>query len=320
MAPRSSQPLVLHDVKAKWVLYDLYGLALESGLGEVVAIRALVKAAVSLDLSDRAFRTAADRLVRLGQLSVTRVGRRSLYRLTSRGWMLIQDARRRMFSPYEADWDGQWCVVGLSVPETERDVRDRMRIRLSWLGFGSPSTGFYLSPRDHFDEVRRLTDDLGAGAYVHMYRGEIVLPTDLHDLVARAWSTLESINQRYSSFVDQFADHYRRAAAMVRAESLSAHAAFRTRIILENEFRKCLFDDPRLPESLMPPSWKGPQARDLFVAYQALVTPLAQEYLAQLCREAIPRRSSDTVPPPPLQLPRRTRVTRVKGSRRLAPR
>jgi phenylacetic acid degradation operon negative regulatory protein len=314
---QSSHPLVLHDVKAKWVLYDLYGLALESRLGEVLAIRALVKAAVSLDLSDRAVRTAADRLVRLGQLSVTRVGRPSLYQLTPRGRTLIQDARRRMFSPYEADWDGKWCVVGLSVPEAEREVRDRMRIRLSWLGFGSPSTGFYLSPRDHYDEVRRLTEDLGASAYVHMYRSEIVLPADLQDLVARAWSTLETINERYARFVDQFSYHHRRTSAMLRARELSASEAFRMRIILENEFRKCLFDDPHLPQSLMPPSWQGPKARELFVAYQALVTPLAQEYFAQLCQDAMDRIPRPGASVKPARLPVRAELTNV---RRRAPR
>ncbi|MEJ7704563.1 MAG: hypothetical protein WKF47_13200 [Geodermatophilaceae bacterium] len=43
------------------------------------------------------------------------------------------------FASETPDWDGEWLVLLVSVPETERGLRRRARTRLAWAGFGSPA-------------------------------------------------------------------------------------------------------------------------------------------------------------------------------------
>src|SRR6266567_1695311 len=131
-------------IKARSMLFDLYGgFAVEDGRGGVMRLGALVRLATSLGVNEMAVRSAKARMVQEGWLRVERLGRESAYALTERGQQEVARGRQRLFSEPDAWWNGTWYVVALSVPEARRDVRDRLRKELLWLGFGSPSSSLY---------------------------------------------------------------------------------------------------------------------------------------------------------------------------------
>lgn len=309
------------------MLFDLYGdFATEGERPGSLRLGALVALGRVLGVSETAVRSAAARLVHDGWLRTERRGRESIYTLTARGRQLIEEGRRRIFSPPDATWDGTWHLVALSVPEARRDVRDRMRKALAWLGFGSPSSALYLSPHDRGREVLALAEELGAGEYVQLYRATAIWPGDPRALVSRAWADLAAVNARYAEFVRRFGPRLdafrpsaraalstfdgrsdaetvrqeRPAASQMLARSdeqsasivLTGAHAFRERFALANQFRKCLFGDPDLPAELLPARWQGARARALFLEYHHLVTPAAMDYFDRVAAEGPPRQHS----------------------------
>jgi phenylacetic acid degradation operon negative regulatory protein len=264
---------------ARAMLFDLYGdFAVENGREGVMRLGALVRLATSLGLNEMAVRSAKARMLQEGWLRVDRIGRESAYALTERGQEQVTRGRQRLFAEPDAWWNGTWYVVALSVPEARRDIRDRLRKELSWLGFGSPSSSLYVSTRDYRPDVVRLARDADALEFVQVYQAEAFWPEDPRRLVERAWGNLAEVNDRYGEFLNTFAPQLARVRAQVRADELGDREAFNLRFALATRFRACLADDPDLPLDLLPAAWNGVAARLLFREFYSLVKPAALRY------------------------------------------
>ncbi len=251
-------------------LFDLYGgFAVESGRPGALRLSAILRLCEDVGIRPAAARAAAARMVERGWLQVARSPRESVYQLTPAGRELIDQGRQRIFATRSAEWDGRWCLVAVSVPEARREVRDRMRKELLWLGFGAASPGMFISPHDLGDSVDRVATSLGAHGWVSVYRATSEIPEDPDVLVRRGWPELEAVNRRYEAFVGQFAK--RRGA---RRETESPLEAFRACFALLSEYRRCLYADPELPRQLLPANWSGAAARASFVkSHATLIQP-----------------------------------------------
>ena len=71
-----------------------------------------------------------------------------MYTLTDAAWSLLDEGRERIFHRAPGPWDGQWHMVIYSVPESERGLREQLRKKLAWLGFGALSASVWLSPHE----------------------------------------------------------------------------------------------------------------------------------------------------------------------------
>lgn len=256
-------------------LLDLYGgFAIEGGRGGLLRLRAILDLGEEVGIRRGTTKAAAKRMVRQGWIATQRRGRESNYVLTRAGHALIEEGRSRIFAPPPGPWNGSWQVVAVSVPEARRSIRDRLRKELAWLGFGSPSPGMLLSPRDRSRAVERLASQLGASTWVQLYRAAAILPADPHELVERAWPDMSEIDRRYARFLARFSHLRGRAAA-----ALDPRAAFSTCFELLMDFRRCINADPELPRELLPAGWRGPEARRLFLhAHHALIGPALDRY------------------------------------------
>src|SRR5438552_14190357 len=129
-------------VKPRSWLFDLFGDYVEHRQREL-ATGSIILLASEFDLSERAIRSALLRLQRDGWLRVQRASGRSSYGLTDAGRQLIDRGRERIMRGPEHEWDGSWAVLTYTIPETQRDVRDRLRTELGWLGFGGLGSGVF---------------------------------------------------------------------------------------------------------------------------------------------------------------------------------
>jgi phenylacetic acid degradation operon negative regulatory protein len=271
-------------LKARSMLFDLFGdFAEENGRGGAIRLAAITHLAGELGVSETAVRSAATRLVQDNWLTTRRQGRQSIYLLTERGRDLIEQGRRRIFDrQVGASWDGTWCVVALAIPEARREVRDRLRKQLSWLGFGSPGSALYISPRDHASAVIRLAEGLEASGNITLYRSQALWPADPRALVGRAWSDLDTLALGYWKFAGHFGPRLSEDRVRLARAELSDSEAFRTRFTLVSEFRRCIFGDPDLPPELLRPDWPGPAARAIFLEYHDLVSPAALKFFDRI--------------------------------------
>jgi phenylacetic acid degradation operon negative regulatory protein len=223
-----------------------------------------------LDVSERNARQAVARLHEQGIVEPERHGRRTRWHLTEPGHKLLAAGRDRIyqFGGAGAAWDGQWLVVMTSVPEDQRAKRHQLRSQLQFAGFGFIAPGIAVTP--HIDRERAASSiiddlDLDAGAVVWLARTGRLVPDD--EIIRRGWD-LAALASRYADFVGEFERRLPRSPA----------ARFGSVVELVHAWRRFPFGDPEIPDSLLPPSWPGLRAKQLFDARHAAWTGAAHEW------------------------------------------
>lgn len=80
------------------------------------------------------------------------------YRITAKG----EKEFDQTLKPLKAigSWDGRWRLVLFDIPETKRDVRDRLRRALSKLGLGILQASVWITPNDIKTEIDQISQRL----------------------------------------------------------------------------------------------------------------------------------------------------------------
>ena len=94
---------------------------------------ALVEVMAGLDVEEKAARQALARTAADGLIAPLKHGRQVQWELTNTGRRLLTDGAQRIYSfgAERTEWDGQWLLVLVTVPESRRDVRYRLRTQLT---------------------------------------------------------------------------------------------------------------------------------------------------------------------------------------------
>jgi phenylacetic acid degradation operon negative regulatory protein len=223
---------------------------------EPVWTATVLDALARLDVEHRASRQALARTSAEGLLIPERHGRRTAWALTERGADLLEEGRRRIYGFMREThaWDGRWLVLTVSIPESQRKLRHRLRTQLTWLGLGSPSSGLWISPdAERLRDVARVVAELGLEGQSFTWVGASVGPRDETRLVSAAWD-LGDVEKRYLEFLELFEPRRVRTAG----------EAFGFQVALVHEWRRFPFLDPDLPRELLDHDWPGPRAAGVF--------------------------------------------------------
>jgi len=265
-APAGRQPGPARGPSARAYLLITLGEYILADEGAGAWTQTIVDALALLDFEERAARQAIARAAAAGWLAAERNGRRVRWRLTPAGREYLTAARQRLFAPGpESDWDGDWLVLLLTVPENQRKLRYRLRTSLEWAGFGSPGPGVWLSPHpSRASEARQVLRSLDADVQATILHARLDDPAERHRLVAQAWDVHE-LDDGYRSFTGEWA----------AAEPPSPSEAFVQRLHLVYQWRRLLLADPGLPPALLPDDWSGERARRLLLDLHARWQPLA---------------------------------------------
>lgn len=247
---------------------------------EPVWTQVLIDVLGGLGVEPKSARQALARTAAEGLLESGRAGRRVRWSLTESGRRLLTDGADRIygFGNTSRPWDGQWLVLLVSVPESRRQLRHRLRTRLAWAGLGSPTPGVWLSPDPgKQDEVADVVADLELAGVTSSFVGPFGAIGSQREIVEQAWDLAE-VEDAYEEFLDAFA----RAEPTTPAELL-AH-----QIHLVHTWRRFPFLDPQLPAELLPEAWAGTRAADLFTDLHARWHGPAQEQWTRLVGSARP--------------------------------
>ncbi len=246
---------------------------------EPVWVGSLISLLAPLDLSEGAVRTVLSRMAAKGWLETERRGRNSFYRLAAKGRKLLEEGEARIYHPPgDEPWDGFWTLITYSIPEEVRQLRDRLRIRLSWLGCGSLGNGLWITPHDIRDEIEEIAAGLQIRGNLEVFRARHAGFSPVAQLMNQCWD-LASINRRYETFIDRYAPDFERCRSAIETERLSDEEAYVRRFALVHQYREFPLIDPYLPTPLHPPEWGGECAAALFNAYHDLLMPLADQYV-----------------------------------------
>lgn len=216
----------------------------------------LVEGLGALGVEEKAARQALSRVAADGLLHSTRHGRRVRWELTPSGTHLLTEGHNRIYGFLRTPrrWDGRWLVVSVGVPETQRQLRHRLRTRLSWMGMGSPAPGLWVIPdATRQPAVLAVIRGLGLEDRTFAWTGPYVGAAEESHLIGNAWD-LEEVSYLYQTFLDRFASR----------EVHSDLEAFVTQVHLLHEWRRFPFIDPALPAELLDRDWPGVPAATVF--------------------------------------------------------
>ena len=234
----------------------------------------LVTAAGVLGVGEKNARQAVSRIAEQGLIEADRHGRRVRWSLTDDGTRLLQDGARRIygFGVTPVDWEGDWLVAHCPVAESRRSVRNRLRTRLSFLGFGELSPNLLVSPHpDREPALRSVLDELGVAAESVVLRSTAGTSAENVELVARAWD-LRGLAEAYRVFDRTHRD----------ARPTDDRGAFAALVALVHDWRRFPFTDPELPTELLPERWAGTTAARIFRERHADWTPGARRWFEGL--------------------------------------
>jgi phenylacetic acid degradation operon negative regulatory protein len=206
-----------------------------------------------LGVAEKATRQALMRTANAGWLTAEKSGRRTRWLLTPAATRLLSEGARRIYSLGPArEWDGQWVLVQVRIPEADRRARHVVRTRLAWAGFGSLGPGLWLSPHANREpEAIRVLGEAGVADEAHVFVARRTGLSDDRKMVAAAWD-LNHLESEYEHFTAEFRGPAAPADVLLRQLEL-VHA-----------WRRFPALDPALPRELLPARWTGTRAAELF--------------------------------------------------------
>ncbi len=216
----------------------------------------LIDAMGVLDVEPKTARQAIGRTAAAGLLTSERVGRQVRWSLTAPATKLLTDGAERIyqFGRHPEPWDGRWLVVLVTVPETNRRLRYRLRVSLGWQGFASIGPGVWVSPWVAREATAAsVLEELGLAAEALSFAAEPGALGALGERVYQAWD-LAAVESEYQEFIE------------VTGAKAPATATdhFVDLVTLVHDWRHFPAADPGLPERLLPGPWPGRAAAEIF--------------------------------------------------------
>jgi phenylacetic acid degradation operon negative regulatory protein len=256
------------------LIVTLLGLYVRE-FGGWISVSALIRLMAAAGVDEQSVRSSLSRLKRRGIVEAERREGVAGYALSEYARQVLEVGDRRIFARPERG-SRDWVVVVFSVPESERQKRHALRARLSWLGFGTVSSGVWIAPGHLADDARAVLAADGLDPYVDLFRAEYVAFGDPAEKVAQWWD-LSSLGQLYTDFLDTHEP--RRAHWESREEVVPGPQAFADYLRALTSWRRLPYLDPGLPTDLLPASWSGTAAAETFFTLHHLLAGPAHDFV-----------------------------------------
>jgi len=206
-----------------------------------------------LGVAEAAARATLKRMTQRGLFARGQVGRTAEYALTPLAEDVLREARGRVASPAPFEHPaGEWTLLTYSVPESRRDLRHRVRSRLTWAGFGGLRDGLWIAPGTvDVAAVLGRSDLADAAGLADAFAARPLPGTDLDRLVHRAWD-VPGIREAHTWFIETWSHPPRVAGSLAQLTLLGA------------DWLSLLRTDPGLPAAHLGPDWPAPTSSAIY--------------------------------------------------------
>jgi phenylacetic acid degradation operon negative regulatory protein len=260
-------------VQPRALIVTIYGLYARDTAGWL-SVASLIRLLSELGVEEPAVRSSVSRLKRRGVLEARRGNGAAGYGLSPRGRDILTEGDRRIFDRPRARLADGWVLAVFSVPEAERRRRHELRSRLTWLGFGTVSSGVWIAPARLAPETAQVLERCGLSGYVTLFRADYQAFGDLREQIPHWWD-LDRLQRLYQAFLDAA------GPVLARPDEAAPGAAFADYVGAVTAWRRLPFLDPGLPAELLPDGWNGLAADGAFTALrQRLADPARAHVLA----------------------------------------
>ena len=188
-----------------------------------------------------------------GLLSRGQVGRTAEYALTPLVEGVLRQAKSRVISPTPFEHPaGEWTLLSYSMPESRRDLRHRVRSRLTWAGFGGLRDGLWIAPGTvDVAAVLGRSDLADVAGLAEAFAARVLPGTDVDRLVHRAWD-VPAIRAAHLQFIETWSRPPRVAGSLAQVT------------LLGTDWLALLRADPGLPSIHLGPDWPAPTSSALY--------------------------------------------------------
>lgn len=227
-------------------------------------------------VGEHAARSTLTRMVNRGLLRRQRQGRKMYFGLTPRSTQILRDGEARIWKTGAVNrvWDGEWTLLGFSLPEAWQRQRHDLRSQLAWAGFGPLFNGLWIAPGHA--PVSDLVASLGLEAHVKVFRGAVEPGTDIGQMIRETWD-IEAQAARYRGFIERWHGW----------QDTGDEDPLGVQLVLFTDWLQVVRTDPRLPLEHLPADWPAAGAEAMFHAVSAQVTEPARALAAELL-EVVP--------------------------------
>lgn len=272
-------------MKPRALILDMFGDYLRY-VGSEVRASDLATLLGALGVEAATTRVTLSRLRQEEWFTTRRVGRETIYKLSEELLVVLDAGRARIFEPYAEHWGGVWTQIVFQLDESDRTLREQLKKRLAWLGFGQLTASTWMAPSDQRHHAHRLRHEFPSATIdVFVARSDDVEADRI--LTERCWD-LTALDADYARFIIEH-------TALVESRGeLSGAAALAARTELVSTYRHFPFRDPSLPTALRPVGWHGAIAHNMFLDAHSELGPAATRYVEEVIGMAVP--TSDLVP------------------------
>jgi phenylacetic acid degradation operon negative regulatory protein len=246
---------------------------------EALPTRVFLDVLRSAGVNDDATRSVLTRLTERGLLTRHQDGRVVSYGLTDRSRQVLREGRDRVqaVEPFHQT-SSDWTLLSFSLPETQRDVRSRLRSRLSWAGFGCLRDGLWVAPgRVELDRIVAVGSAV-EGLQIDGFVASPTPGTDVARFVRRAWD-LDALRREHEDFLRRWERPLHREEDPL--------ASF---VLLGADWIRLLRLDPVLPDRYLSEDWPAPRSASVHRGVFTSLEQPARAAFADLVRDARARR------------------------------
>ena len=202
-----------------------------------------------LGIEERTARQAIVRGADSGWIEPVRSGREVAWSMSTQLAEVFEIGSRRVESLSDPflDWDGNWLILLVTIPQHLKTSRKKLYSGLEWAGFGNPTAGVWLTPHsERRPQVDDLVTSLGLADSTMSFLGRTdSIGLSEGEIVRDGWD-LDALSERYS----EVEARYRDSKPAAGDDTLFTH------IRAVAELQRLPFSDPQLPEALLP-DWIG---------------------------------------------------------------
>jgi len=179
------------------------------------------------------------------------------YKLTNKGFLTLC-LSFPFFRFLKEKWDGRWRIISYEIPESRREIRDRLRREMQGWGLGPWHRSFWLTPHPIIDNLRDLVSNREEEKYIQAFEAAHVFG-GLEILIEKVWAK-SLLDKKYRQLFKTWHD-----TLSQEGEKIS-----RFKKVLDS-YLNLLKEDPGLPKELIGDKWIGFESFEIFKEIRSIL-------------------------------------------------
>lgn len=227
-------------------------------VGGQVAAKTLVNIYTQRHYTEMTIRNTLSQLKNEGQLANIR---RGWYTITAQGRQRLADINQK-YAHYQAAFSGDWWVVLLRVPETQRKAKAALKAALADYGFAAYQPNIYFSPWPYGDEILAVAQAAGVAADVKVATAHFDKTPITAEEAFDLWhlAGLAAMYQHELKWLQQ--KQFGLSNLLIAQDD---NALLQLYLDVGNHLNQMFLQDPVLPQQLLPQQWIGEQTLQAFI-------------------------------------------------------